>query len=435
MQRLALGLALLLICGAVSAEQIKPATKAAIKTPTASGTAKKVAKKPAKPKGPPAKMLFGGVMTPAPLAARALGSYSRGCLSGGVALPINGPDWQVMRLSRNRNWGHPRLLDYLERLASDARGLDGWPGLLVGDMSQPRGGPMLTGHTSHQVGLDADIWLTPMPDRTLTSQEREDITATSMLKDPFTVDPNVWTPLHTKLIRRAASYPQVARIFVHPAIKKVLCEQAGKNRAWLTKVRPWWNHYYHFHVRLNCPPGAEGCANQKPVGSEDGCGKELTEWYKMLRKAELWRSAPPTPPTPPKPGAKPPPKKPPLGLGDLPVECTAVLKSGGGAPEVAADGTVPAALKAQAGKEAGPPIPRLDPAAYAALKAELANPKGKSKAKATPAAASTAASASTTPTASTVGPASQDDPAVDNPSDDPIAADDPTVPLPDRKPQ
>jgi penicillin-insensitive murein endopeptidase len=437
MQRLALGLALLLICGAVSAEQIKPATKAAIKTPTASGTAKKVAKKPAKPKGPPAKMLFGGVTTPAPLAARALGSYSRGCLSGGVALPINGPDWQVMRLSRNRNWGHPRLLDYLERLASDARGLDGWPGLLVGDMSQPRGGPMLTGHTSHQVGLDADIWLTPMPDRTLTSQEREDITATSMLKDPFTVDPNVWTPLHTKLIKRAASYPQVARIFVHPAIKKVLCEQAGKNRAWLTKVRPWWNHYYHFHVRLNCPPGAEGCANQKPVGSEDGCGKELAEWYKMLRKAELWRSAPPTPPTPPKPGAKPPPKKPPLGLGDLPVECTAVLKSGGGAPEVAADGTVPAALKAQAGKEAGPPIPRLDPAAYAALKAELANPTGKSKAKATPAAASTAtaASASTTPTASTVGPASQDDPAVENPSDDPISADDPTVPLPDRKPQ
>ena len=236
-------------------------------------------------------MLFGAVTTPAPLAARAIGSYAKGCLSGGVSLPINGPDWQVMRLSRNRNWGHPRLLDYLERLASDARGLDGWPGLLVGDMAQPRGGPMITGHTSHQIGLDADIWLTPMPDRVLTPQEREDITATSMLKDPFTVDPNIWTPLHTKLIKRAASYPQVARIFVHPAIKKVLCEQAGKNRAWLSKVRPWWNHYYHFHVRLTCPPGAEDCGNQKPAGSDDGCGKELAEWYKMLRKAELWRSA------------------------------------------------------------------------------------------------------------------------------------------------
>ena len=424
MQRLSLCLALLLICGAVSAEQIKPAVKAAIKTPTTSGAAKKVAKKPAAPKGPPAKMLFGAVSAPAPLAARAIGSYARGCLAGGVSLPINGPDWQVMRLSRNRNWGHPRLLDYLERLASDARALDGWSGLLVGDMAQPRGGPMITGHTSHQIGLDADIWLTPMPDHTLTPQEREDISAVSMLKDPFTVDPNIWTPLHTKLIKRAASYPQVARIFVHPAIKKVLCEQAGKNRAWLSKVRPWWNHYYHFHVRLTCPPGAEGCGNQKPAGSDDGCGKELAEWYKMLRKAELWRSAPLAP------DAKPAPKKPPLGLRDLPAECTAVLKSGGGEPVVAADGTVPAALKAAAGKDAGPPIPKLDPVAYEALKAELAKPKSKSGAKPT----SAAASASATVPASTVGPASAD-PSVDNPSDDPISAGDPAMPLPDRKPQ
>ncbi|MEZ5875546.1 MAG: penicillin-insensitive murein endopeptidase [Hyphomicrobiales bacterium] len=117
-------------------------------------------------------------------------------------------------------------VDYLERLASDARALDGWPGLLVGDMSQPRGGPMLGGHTSHQVGLDADIWLTPMPDRILTDDERENMVAVTMLKDPFTVDPNVFTIQQVKLIKRAASYPQVARIFVHPAIKKALCEQA-----------------------------------------------------------------------------------------------------------------------------------------------------------------------------------------------------------------
>jgi penicillin-insensitive murein DD-endopeptidase len=57
------------------------------------------------------------------------------------------------------------LLALLERLANDARSLDGWPGLLIGDMAQPRGGPMITGHESHQIGLDADIWLTPMPDR------------------------------------------------------------------------------------------------------------------------------------------------------------------------------------------------------------------------------------------------------------------------------
>ena len=118
-------------------------------------------------KATPAKELFGAVTAPAPLVPRAIGTYAKGCLSGGVALPITGPNWQVMRLSRNRNWGRARLVSILERLATDARRLDGWPGLLIGDMAQPRGGPMITGHESHQIGLDADIWLTPMPNRRL----------------------------------------------------------------------------------------------------------------------------------------------------------------------------------------------------------------------------------------------------------------------------
>lgn len=185
---------------------------------------------------------------------------------------------------------------------------------------------MITGHSSHQIGLDVDIWLTPMPDRILTPQEREDMSAVSMLKDPFNVDPNKWTPLHTKLIKRAASYPEVDRIFVHPAIKKVLCEQAGKDRAWLDKVRPWWNHYYHFHVRLICAPGAEGCEAQKPVSSDDGCGQELANWYAMLKKVAI-ASAKPAPP-----GAKPWTGKPTLQTADLPRECGTVLTSGGFEP-------------------------------------------------------------------------------------------------------
>ena len=277
-----------------------------------------------------------------------------------MALPINGPDWQVMRLSRNRNWGNPRLLNFLEHFARDARALDGWPGLLVGDMSQPRGGPMITGHTSHQIGLDVDIWLTPMPDRILSPQEREDISAVSMLKDPFTVDPDKWTPLHTKLIKRATSYPEVDRIFVHPAIKKVLCEQAGNDRAWLSKVRPWWNHYYHFHVRLTCPPGAESCEGQKPVNGDDGCGQELANWYAMLRKAaiELTKPAPPE--------AQPSPGKSPLQMTDLPRECGTVLTSGGFEPPTNAD-ALPPLLKALRSRESGPPPPTLDPAARQAM--------------------------------------------------------------------
>jgi penicillin-insensitive murein DD-endopeptidase len=366
MRRLIVGLTLAIFCGTAVAQGPAPQTVAtpAPPKPVTKPTAKKA---PPKPKSPVARELFGSVTEPAPLATRSIGSYAKGCLAGGVSLPINGPDWQVMRTTRNRNWGTPRLLDYLERLASDARALDGWSGLLIGDMSQPRGGPMLTGHTSHQVGLDADIWLTPMPDRTLTTQEREDMSAVSMLKDPFSVDPTVFTLMQVKLIKRAASYPQVARIFVHPAIKKALCEmagQVGKDRSWLGKVRPWWNHHYHFHVRLSCPPGMEGCENQKEVSGDDGCGQELTNWYAMLKKSAIEMAKSPAP------GAKPWTGKPPLTMAQLPKECGTVLTAGGFEPPVPGEnGTVlpPSALKAMESADAGPAIPRLTPAQLAAL--------------------------------------------------------------------
>src|SRR6516164_5714136 len=197
---------------------------------------------PANPKTP-AKELFARKSEPVPMAARAIGSYVRGCLAGAVALPINGKTWQVMRLSRNRNWGHPALIKFLERLAAKVPKVAGWPGLLVGDIAQPRGAPMLTGHTSHQIGLDADIWLTPMPNRELSREEREEMSATDMVAaDGKDVDPKVWTPAHLAVIRAAAEDPQVERIFVNAAIKKALCRDAGSYRGWLGKVQPWWGH-------------------------------------------------------------------------------------------------------------------------------------------------------------------------------------------------
>lgn len=260
----------------------------------------------------PAKELFAAAAKPADLKARSYGRYARGCLAGGAALPIDGEAWQVMRLSRNRNWGHPMLVDFLERFAEKAQD-EGWPGLLVGDMAQPRGGPMLGGHASHQGGLDADIWLQPMPDRTLSREEREKLGAKSVLiEDKREVDPEMFTAAHVKLLRRAALFPEVARIFVHPGIKKALCEAAGENRGWLRKIRPWWGHTEHFHVRLSCPANDPVCKNQAAPPPGDGCGKELAYWLS---------DAPWTPKKPEKP-RKP---KPPVTLADLPKQCTKVL--------------------------------------------------------------------------------------------------------------
>ncbi|BCP51522.1 penicillin-insensitive murein endopeptidase [Kaistia sp. 32K] len=262
----------------------------------------------------PAKVLFGDVKTPIPLEARAIGSYAKGCLAGAVALPVNGPQWQAMRLSRNRNWGTPELIAFTEKLAHDAKAKDGWPGLLVGDMGQPRGGPARTGHASHQIGLDVDLWLTPMPNRTLSRDEREKMAATSMVNEKERkIDRSVWTMGQQKLIRRAALDPRVARIFVNPAIKKALCEGAGPDRAWLNKVRPWWGHTYHFHVRLDCPPGMASCVPQKAPPPGDGCGPELDAWLQPPK---------PTKPTQP---TKPTVKPRPMMLADLPAACRQVL--------------------------------------------------------------------------------------------------------------
>lgn len=273
---------------------------------------------------PEARKLFGAKKSPADLRSRAIGSYARGCLAGGAMLPVNGPAWQAMRLSRNRNWGHPALVRYVERLATESKEIDGWPGLLVGDLSQPRGGPMLTGHRSHQIGLDADIWLKPMPNRRLNRKEREKISAISMLgRDKLSINKKHWKPGHVTLLKRASSSREVARIFVHPVIKKALCDAAGTDRRWLRKIRPWWGHHYHFHVRLACPPGMVGCVNQKPVPGGDGCGKQLDDWFKLLKRAMKPKKKPKVT-TGKKPKKK---KRRRLRLADLPGDCKLVLNA------------------------------------------------------------------------------------------------------------
>src|SRR5689334_21654230 len=236
---------------------------------------------PDDPKNPAKELFARKPVATKDMAARSIGFYTHGCLAGGIALPINGKSWQVMRLSRNRNWGHPELIAFLERLANKVPKISDWPGLLVGDMSQPRGGPMLTGHASHQVGLDADIWLTPMPKDRLSREEREEMSATMVVApDRKDVDPKVWTHGHFAVIKAAAEDPKVERIFVNAAIKKALCRKAGKDRAFLHKVRPWWGHDYHFHVRIACQPGSPDCKEQEAPSDAEGCGHDLDWWFR-----------------------------------------------------------------------------------------------------------------------------------------------------------
>ena len=208
----------------------------------------------------------------------AIGYYPRGCLSGGVELPVNGPNWQVMRLSRNRNWGHPSLVHFIEKFAPQAAKATGWNGILVGDMAQPRGGPAVSDHASHQTGLDVDIWFMPMPDHVLSKEERDTIPASNLVAaDWKRLNPQTWTPQHVAFIKTAAQQPEVERVLVNAAIKKELCRvEANQPHAWMAKVRPWYGHHDHIHVRLRCPANSPQCRAQPPVPGGDGCGaKEL----------------------------------------------------------------------------------------------------------------------------------------------------------------
>ena len=259
-----------------------------------------------------AKALFGAVDRPSPHDPNPIGRNAQGCLAGGVALPESGPTWQEMRLSRNHYWGDPSLIDFIARYTAQARKV-GWQGLYIGDLSQPRGGPV-GGHASHQTGLDVDIWLTPATRLDLTPAERETISAISVLgRDKRSLNRN-WGPAQAYLLEAAARDPQVERIFITAPAKLALCAAADRSdAAWLRKIRPWWGHDDHLHVRLNCPAGAPGCVQPDPLPPGDGC-----------REAVWWVTEALEPPDPNAPAPKP---RPPLQLSDLPRQCADVLQA------------------------------------------------------------------------------------------------------------
>ncbi len=262
-----------------------------------------------------AKFLFGAEPVASPQRSEAIGGYARGCQAGAVELAETGPTWQAMRLSRNRNWAQPVTIDFVQDLSRFAATQEGWEGLYVGDMSQPRGGPMLTGHRSHQSGLDADIWMLP-PDRLdLTEQERENLSSISMRRSAGAFTNDRWSPQHEAIMRAAASDPRVARIFVFPGAKVAMCNSATGDREWLRKIRPWWGHHYHFHVRLNCPEGDRNCEDQPPPPPGDGCA-DADGWVDRILN-----------PPPPDPDAPPPTPRPELTMAQLPGQCLDVLNA------------------------------------------------------------------------------------------------------------
>jgi penicillin-insensitive murein endopeptidase len=255
---------------------------------------------------------WGSAPTPSPGSTRIIGGPANGCLAGAVMLPPDGIGYQAIRLSRHRNYSHPATINFIQRLGRVGQAA-GLPPFYVGDLSQPRGGPMAFGHGSHENGTDVDVWFNLDAKPVLPASAREEVDLPSMvLADKSAIDPQRFGERQVHLLRLAASDPRVDRIFVHPTIKRAMCDGVGGtelgDRAWLHKIRPWFGHDEHFHVRLSCPPDQPLCAGQAPVPPGDGCDAVLDSWLR------------PPPPGPPAIPAKPRPPRP-----RLPAACQAVL--------------------------------------------------------------------------------------------------------------
>lgn len=237
------------------------------------------------------------------------GTAPNGCIAGAKQLPPQGRGYQAIRLSRNRTWGTPQLVGFIQQLGAKAA-TAGFNPILVGDMGLPRGGRMPSGHASHQAGLDVDIWLRlDLP--AMPAAQRESLQELPMVTDrPYlAITPN-FTAQQAQLIRMAAESPGVERLFVSAGMKRAMCQSAGSDRAWLQKVRPWYEHTGHMHVRLTCPEGQPDCSSGAPLPPGDGCGADLARWL-----------------VPPKPQPEPPPAAAPksFAVPMMPAACADVM--------------------------------------------------------------------------------------------------------------
>lgn len=222
---------------------------------------------------------WGAIAQPSSGMTQVIGTTANGCIGGAEILPATGPGYVSVRRFRNRYYGHPDLLRFIADLGrAQQRRHDQL--VMIGDLSQPRGGRMSSSHRSHQNGLDVDIWLTLAPSPAAANRMMNNETdPPSMVRSDGLFVGERWSEDQRLLIETAARHPGVDRIFANPAIKRALCEETRGDRGWLRKVRPWRGHDAHFHVRLACPSDSPQCVMQDPLPPGDGCGADLAWWF------------------------------------------------------------------------------------------------------------------------------------------------------------
>jgi penicillin-insensitive murein endopeptidase len=212
-----------------------------------------------------------------------IGTYTLGCLVGAESLFPNEPGLVVMRLNRGRFWGHPDLIKMLRDVGEKFRN-QRKRDILVGDLSLAHGGPTITDHASHNSGLDVDIWLqsVKLENNNLSLEDRSSKSALSALDKDDKIIKKLWGKNEITMIKLFTQNSRVQRVLINPYLKRDLCENRekyGLKDEWLRKIRPWFGHKDHLHVRLICPKNSPDCKPQAPTPPGNGCTGDNFNWW------------------------------------------------------------------------------------------------------------------------------------------------------------
>lgn len=253
--------------------------------------------------GAAAALVWNHQRSPASGPAQAIGAYANGCLQGAKALAQSGPGYETLRRLRHRYFGHPDLIEFIARLGAAAKAQH-LAQVAIGDLSQARGGPTPSGHRSHQSGLDVDVAYAPpasLRGGHLEPADREHPILPAVVDLRTRKMTSVWNARVVRLLSIAAADPTVERIFVNPAVRRALCAGPERRAPWLVRLRPWWGHHDHFHVRLKCPAESPLCEPQEPapIEPDEGCGASLDWWFKPASEAARARRNTPEESQPP----------------------------------------------------------------------------------------------------------------------------------------
>lgn len=208
------------------------------------------------------------------------GFYSSGCLLGALEISESGKGFQLLKPERRRNFTHPetkKLFTHVMAKHFEKHGNY----YLTGDFSLSQGGPTLSGHSSHQNGLDIDIFF----DSTKSVLSRNALKIhkiDSYLLNNEKINLKKWNKPLEELIVMFAKDERVDRLFIHPKFKQLFCEKRYElklSEKDLIKIRPWYGHDEHIHVRLSCPADSPNCVKQPIPQEKETCGKDLNWWF------------------------------------------------------------------------------------------------------------------------------------------------------------